>query len=125
MSRNPIVYIVVFLALLFLSACGDLLTDGLEGGDAEVESLEADVPEGDLPDGDDADGDSPDGDAGDGDVETPQVMNTPTFSGFTASGGTASSDDHRLLFRIAPAAITMKAANSDYRMNATITPKSN
>jgi hypothetical protein len=99
--------------------------DATDGDATDGDTSDGDDPDGDQADGDGSDGDGSDGDDPDGDVETPPEQAAPNFNGFTSSGGTATSDDYRLTFRLAPAAITMKATGGGYRMNATITPKSN
>ncbi len=99
--------------------------DGVDGDEPTDGDLEPDGDVDTVEDGDIVDGDVADGDESDGDAETPAVQAIPSFSGFTASGGSATNADYHLTFRLAPAALTIKAANSAYRLNATITSKSN
>ena len=56
--------------------------------------------------------------------EEPAAVTPPYFSGFSAAGGTVTNNEYRLYFRLAPAAVTVKAANGQYRLNATVTPDS-
>ena len=92
-------------------------TDGSEDGDIEVvdDDIESEI---EVVDGD-AEETAEDVEM----VEEEQQASAPRFTGFTASGGTAASDSHRLIFRMAPAAMVVKASNGTVNLNATITPR--
>jgi len=106
---------------------GDVSVDGDNDVGEDIETMEEELDSVDkTDDAEDGDMEVPDGDAeeiAEDEVELEeeqQLASVPRFTGFTAAGGTVASDSHRLIFRMAPAAMVMKASNDTTNLNATI-----
>jgi hypothetical protein len=94
--------------------------DAIDGDDPDGDAIDGDDPDGDVIDGDDPDGDEADGDL-DPDQETPPLSSMPHFSGIAASGGVAVSSTHKLIYRLAPAVLSVHSRNDTLQLKARIT----
>ena len=96
-----------------------------EGDISDEEVTEAEETDGDVEDMEDLENDIESADETETEQEEAAPAAAPRFTGFTASGGTASSEDYRLLFRLAPAVMTVQAGNDSYHLNATLSTPAN
>ena len=108
------------------TADGDEMLDADDTADGD-ETLDADdtAESDEAPETDEiADSDeTPDGEETiDGDQDESSVPQNHGFSGFSSAGGVSASSQYRMMFRFAPAALTMQSQNQNLRLQLTVVP---